>query len=1130
MLKRLHKVLIIKVIFVFLMVSPSFAEGPSTTPPLNSDGGQTVEGTPDGATPPQGSTEFASCAPASIIPELVCDLGAGFLCVNTPPLSITGDNVIVKGTIDRSNNALAALNVYVQHDYTKTMSEVVLKEPLTSNCWETELTEASNYCLDPSGYFSVRIPISQMGPYSITLHATRLEGSSVESTIKTSRVIAPTIAKGDITLDPNPETTNGSISQPYVYIDIDLLHGCEFCDFLGTSTGGAMITVSNVVEGEGVVEITRKTNVAAGGKFRLCVPVSNGENHLKIFACNAATGYEVDSCPKVEDIDFNASVGANRIEIISPDTDNKLVYSASEYPAIPLQFKVHGVLNDVPPGPGGSCSSDVVTVEWDRYPPVNLCQRNGLYEARLIPETGVNIGVIRVKDNLKTIEHSFTLGWGDILSPFASGGIIKTDDQLLLNDAVAITLSEGFLTETFRGIVNDMLATDRITDLFKKFFGDGDKKKTNDDPVRAAQIREIRREIPFCAKTTGGGLSSQGMELVGDPLLNQAEVQSISLEQNKINATIDIRDLSLKLRLFKDADQDGLSDNGKFMPLKVAFEHLFIKPVISLEQTDKPLLLITSPYTECNFKNDRYCENKPALLIPQNTLGAATKGGGYAVCDSDDQMLSGDMEEGCDGVNILNMQTGLINGKIMDIINDKAYCDGSAALTYLLRKSISDFTIDVGCPTQGVLAGNSTSDTKISFFGCGEELPKWLEGRAWSIPAGINLGGGVFALDKNGATAYLPARVGSSALYGRMKSELKKPDVGILMEPNASKIAHHPGALKREYDLDAAISDRLINQVLFALTEQDPLGESKGLFDWDIDEPFINSLGFDFVKECDAFEPTPELQKPPALCRLRPQVGEILGATLTTEQYFLPKQPLRIKIRGNRELPPHVRLYTTTVPDMTAGTTEDGEAMQFRDADILEIQLADMEVSFYALKTDSSKSSDQYNNMPILFDEDGNVSIDSMNPLDPNPENGPIIRFKATILLALEMGGVFTDPDDTSSFRLTIRPNSYLSRVIPSSIEGANSTIVSDYNLMSAFKEKINYGINIYGEEENAIHIKLPKSINLEDFVSDINDRSSLLNLLGLGQLKFGRGGLYIGGDETNEFLRVALKLLTEKN
>jgi len=108
-----------------------------------------------------------------------CEIGSGFLCIDTPPGSVSGDSVLIRGTIDRQGSVLASIRVAVQNEYTKKIQYVNTSNPENSGCWDNRSPDAS-FCLDGKGRYSVGVPMGSVGPHTVSISASRLSGESVE--------------------------------------------------------------------------------------------------------------------------------------------------------------------------------------------------------------------------------------------------------------------------------------------------------------------------------------------------------------------------------------------------------------------------------------------------------------------------------------------------------------------------------------------------------------------------------------------------------------------------------------------------------------------------------------------------------------------------------------------------------------------------------------------------------------------------------------------------------------------------------------------------------------------------------------------------------------------------------------
>lgn len=1003
----------------------------------------------------------SGCGPESIFPVDVCEAGQGLLCLNTPSLSVSGEFVIVHGTVDKRSSIFSHLEAFVQNEYTKNIKRLEIKNIAEEDCWKNSWANANSACIDAKGFFGVKFPLDEVGPYTLKVDAFSLDGEAVSKIVRTSRVTAVKLSKDDIKIVPDPTLSGGKISATKIGLSVDLLHGCTSCDLIGTSTGGTMITVTNMIETPdgGMKTISRRGNISSGGKYDLCVPVSAGTNELTVSACNAATA--IGNCPTVKGMKFEVTGGDARIDLISPER-TKLLYESSEYPNVPLRFTIANYSHD------GECKEGDVLIKWNRNAPVSLCpDANGIYAATLVPIVGINVGIIEAKQGESSITQSFEIGWGKIVNPYNQPG------SGWLKNALGLHIGSGYINETVRPLVNTFLNSENL----KKFIGrvltpakKGQTQETAEDALIAKKIAEIKNEIPYCSSK--GDLGGIVIELAKDPAISMIDIERLTFGESSVGFKLDIEGLEIHLKLYRDDNKDGLPDK-KILPIMVGIKGAQIDGRFEVLQTGKRVFLISSEHTNCDYQSASYCEKKPALLIPQKLVGGATKGGSFVRCDDKGQQLSAADEEGCMDLNITNAQTGLLNQRILDVINDALYCQGSAYLTYLLREKARDFTVGAE------IASNRTI---------------WLNG-------GIDLSDGKIDFSEDGIGFALPARFGGSKVLSALDSNVMKPDNGIITEPYPQEVeltSRDPNAIS------LSISTELINELLYQLSFQK---EGSGILDMEIDETFFNKLGFDFVSKCDMFKPTPEIQAPPALCQLRPRVSELLGATLTTSGYFAGKQPLKIKFTGSRALAPRISVYRSEVPyELPLAPGEEEVRYEYRPANILELQVPDVNVAFYALEIDEAAEKDIHGNYILKSNADGSPIIHSMIPGSELPV--PIIQVRVTIIVALEVGELSTLTEDPSQLYFTLMPIPSFAKIIFKKVEGGNATVVSDESLLSAFSEKVNYGIAIYGKPEKAIKIKLPKTISLKELVPANATSTDLFDMLGLDEISFGKDGL----------------------
>ena len=236
----------------------------------------TLEGTPPASPVPapipapvseEAPPTPETCSPAPMLPVKVCEPGAGFLCVHTPAGGVVKDHVVVRGFVDGAGHAFSGMKVVVQHDATRMVQEVSTQDASTTESgdprsgWTTKhpkaepqgtmdcaiasLAVSQPFCLEASGAFAARIPLTQLGTYTIGVQAFRAGNDPMVETVRVSRVIAPTMTAASVTLDPDPQKNGGRIAADQVMVQIDLLPDCEQCDLIGGATGATSLTATD---------------------------------------------------------------------------------------------------------------------------------------------------------------------------------------------------------------------------------------------------------------------------------------------------------------------------------------------------------------------------------------------------------------------------------------------------------------------------------------------------------------------------------------------------------------------------------------------------------------------------------------------------------------------------------------------------------------------------------------------------------------------------------------------------------------------------------------------------------------------------------------------------------------------
>jgi hypothetical protein len=1046
------------------------------------------------------TTDEGMCRVPQQQPDTVCELGSGFLCVSTPDKGVAEDWAVIKGTIDRKNSVVTSVEVVAQHEYTKETHVVDTTDPLVQGCWESDLVDRP-FCLDEEGYFAARIPLDELGPYTVSVSASRLAGANMSSVVRLSRVIAPDLSRKSISFVPDI-VVEPQVSESVVSVEVDLLGDCQFCDFIGAATGGVTVKVENAIASEGNIRhISCETSVEQGGqgRFVIGVPVSAGQNSLTITVCNAAVE---DSCPTIGGFTFEGGSRVGGIEIITPDP--MPAYDASEYPHIDWSFRIDGM------------DDDCVNVQLNRQPIERVCASGGTFDVRLNPSPGINV--------VTAESYPWTFGWGAISSPFDESGYMSLDVGLTSERSVQLAFPAHTMTHVFQPILSNFLVSDAMGDFISSILGGApptrDPSTEDDDSVDEAELEKaegidaVKATLTECTGESGF-MEGKRIEVVGKPKIGKAKLENMHFEQDAISFTINADDVEARIRLVTDEDLNGVPDKDP-IPFLIAFRKAYID--IKLEQSTgsdgRDVFLISSPHTDCDYKSNRYCKHMPASLIPKYFLGAANRLHGFVSCDAEGQQVSDEIEGLCKSLNSLDAQTGLISEKVLDAVNGTLYCTGSSTMTYLLRGGAVGAPVRVGC------FPDDPEDKLGALLGCTSGAMGQMLG-PWKLSSGINLGDGLH-ITGEGVYATADLRVGRKQLFEEMDEQLKHPSVGVVVDPVALSADLPIGSAQTDRLIRLAMSTNALNHLLFLLTQQMADEEPTGLLDIDLSDPFFKSLGFDFVEQCDALnEGGGQVKQPSPLCNIRPRVGELLGSSLTTYKYFPQNHPLLMRLRGNRALTPHLKIASLDeLPVVSRVEGEQSEASDVPTGNLLDLQLGGITLKFYALEVDDDAPLDEFGNLSLLLDDEGNPIIRSMRPEMSDLDGGQIISVELTLLLGLEIGDVSVHPDDPSSLMLTLRPLAERSRLVLTPVPGSNATTVPPEGLVSALREKLSYAISIFSAPEKAIKIPIPKRLSLAPATPSPD---SLLGMLGLRTLSLGPDGLGLDFHEDSSFLTIDL-------
>ncbi|MFA4973518.1 MAG: hypothetical protein WC683_12970 [bacterium] len=992
--------------------------------------------------------------------RIECEIGAGFLCVSTPPGSVAQSSFVLKGTIDRQSSVLASITISAQSEYTKKSAMVDTSSPASSGCWDAGYSGAP-FCLDAEGRFSATVDLPEAGPYTISVAASRIAGNSEERSVRLSRVVAPALTSGGVTLDPDVKTL-ASTDLSHVRVSVSLLGECQFCDFIGAATNGVAVSVENVIESEdgNVRRIECASTVEQGGqgKFTVGVPVGAGQNSLVIKACNAATGA---SCPSVGPIVFTGTGAGETVDgitFISPEPMPS--YDSTRYPSLPWKFRIAG-------------ETQCVDVRFNRLAPISVCpDAQGAYSLTLNPSTGINVATIASEGGME--EYAWTFGWGRILSPHASG-----EGDMDIPSAIEVALPEDTVRNIVLSLINNFLASDERDELISEILSGMDGTSSNDSGDSV--------EIPKCSSA---GIEGFNAKLRGEPSLGEAVLKGLKFKNNGMALSASLEDLEIGIDLVPEKDLPPL-------PLIVSFR----KALADLSIEDKAsggelLILLGSPHDDCDYKAGSYCNHIPAALVPENLVGGANSWGGFVKCDMD--LAHGKAKEACAAINSLNAQTGVINEKVLDAVNQAIYCGGSSALTGLVRSGIDLPAISIGSDAEGGL------------------LPKV------SVPLRLMLDQGL-GLSSDGMLLDASLSVGSDATYAHTPAEARISSAGVI-KGEGFGAGSFDSPSDATGDLAASLSLDAVGAFIFAASAQGDGRAHRGLIDIDVDEEMFKELDFDFVAECDAFQSTEAEEEKPTLCHIRPRVSEMFGTALTTYGYFEGNQPLLVAVRANRALGARIAAVgIDEVPVVAKGDGGEADGGYVPTGAILSLELGGAELSFYAIEIDGSVPPDQYGNPKPLLDDDGNPVIKSMRPSDPDPWNGQIVSFDLTLLAAIELGELGPDPEDDSQFAIPLRVLSDRTRLVLTPMPGTNATTVPAAGLVSQLSEKLSLAIAGFSGEEDAIMIPIPREFDIS------TDGDNLFGKLGLANISFGAQGISLDAEpETNSITAAISAVITQ--
>lgn len=581
-------------------------------------------------------------------------------------------------------------------------------------------------------------------------------------------------------------------------------------------------------------------------------------------------------------------------------------------------------------------------------------------------------------------------------------------------DVMAMRIDHAVLDRDLPGVINRFLGSDQFPTLIASMLTSGTAaSSTPPSESVTKELNAIRSAIPTC----GVSASQSATKVVGTPKVGSARLDAVTLSENQLQLEMSLEHVMIPIQVFQDANHDGQPDKG-VLPLRIAFKKLHLRPKLVFKPETAQILL-TADADDCSFKSATYCKHQPVIFKPGMLEGEATKGGAIVACDDSGQLGGASLREQCTSLDIVNMQTGQLSEKILDTLNETLYCDVSSQLTYALRHARIPLT---------------------------QTIP--VLGRKLAWKSELTLAAGGVSITPDGIGVTLGSRVDSPGFYYTAATNTAAG--------NAAPTGHALGLMVRE---------DVINQALAALTTLGNPGE--GLLDWSIDEATINLMGFDFTTQCD-----PLKGEPPALCQMRPTVEKLLGSDLYTANYYTKDQPLRITIRGDRELAPHVRFRTAAT----------GET-------VVDLDIPNLELSFAALAK------------------------------DPAQPSTPIITARLTALLSFTLNKISTNAADPSQLALGIQLRPSESRVVIMPVAGTNRTILPDHVLVGQLRSLIAWGLEEFGKQELP-PMTLPKKFLLPATQLSASDET-LLSRLGLAEIRLGEGDLQWGLDPFSRALTV---------
>ncbi|MFH1653791.1 MAG: hypothetical protein ABIE74_07015 [Pseudomonadota bacterium] len=631
------------------------------------------------------------CRVAKVPAKIICKKGGDPLCVNTPPGSVTQDYLLLSGFVDRSN-PLGSLRVSVQNDYTKASEVFYLSsyENAVESCDAASLKKDGAFCIDDDGKYLVRVPLKEMGPYTMDVSATRVQGSDSKKAVRTSRVVAPEVKK--IEFSPSIDGKE-AIKGTHVDVVLSLLdEDCHNCDFIGASTGGVEVTVSNTITDEkgNSRSVSCSADVASEGegKFRVGTPILEGKNKFRIKVCNAANE---KNCKQYKEIEFTVGGKSDGFRIITPPP--AAIYDSNSYPEIPLSFS------------WGELSKDeIINIRLNTLEPIKVeAGTDGIYRKNIVPQFGVNI--VTIESSESSMESkSLVFGWGSVNAISSKG------------DNLAFSIKADTFENKILPKLNSYLANGKWREFLKK-------------------LVDLKMK----------GASGSEIIVSTEPKIGSVRMEDVKFGADEFSFSLNIDDLSV----FIDIAGNGL----EAIPLLLSFAK--IKIDLTFQQSvngEEISYRLSSPHTDCDYIERAYCKSTFAPIIPQNFAGNANPIGGFLACKAPSgRTLSSDIEKFCNNFNSIDAQTALLSETILEIINSTISGDKiKDSLTAFFNKGV-EAELEYGCEdgrTDCSFLQKQVGNLKIPY------MLSFKKGLSFSTN-GLTLGAGI-AFNKDGKIVSSP--------------------------------------------------------------------------------------------------------------------------------------------------------------------------------------------------------------------------------------------------------------------------------------------------------------------------------------------------------------------------------------